>query len=285
MALCAVKTVFHVCSVTDIRMCPSDTLYDVNVTGTRILLKACNRRKVKRLIYTSTIDTVFDGKALDQITENECHWILNGNPYGRTKALAEKLILRANREWTHHLSVSILRVTHLYGPGDPIMDVMSRYFANLARIGDEQCRFSLSYIENAAMAHIETAKALVSKERHSLCDGEIFNLKDHDYNFAKWYREVLNEQEAPSLYIPVFIVLIVAHIYDWITWILFWIFGVRIGHPIEAFGVLAINSACQEQTFCDDKFMKSVGDYRVVDIKESIRRTRKWRMQQALRGT
>merc|ERR1711879_571962 len=137
------------------------------------------------------------------------------------------------------------------------------------RIGDEKCLFSLMYIENCAIAHIQAAQALLSKGGRSLCDQEIFNVKDHDFNFAKWYREILNEDETPNLYLPVMIVWVFAYIYDFMVSILFMIFGLRIGHPVEAFGALAINSACQEQTFCGEKFKELVGYNSPIGVQES----------------
>ena len=95
-ALKDVKTVFHVCSITDIRMCPSDNLEKVNINGTENVIFSCIKNNVTNLVYTSSIEAVNNGKVKDQATEDE-PYVYNYNTYGKTKAVAEKLIIDAGK--------------------------------------------------------------------------------------------------------------------------------------------------------------------------------------------
>eukprot|EP01084_Bolivina_argentea_P157586 274591_1 len=272
-ALQNVDTVFHVCAITDIRLCPSDYMTNVNVNGTANVLKACKHSNIKQFVYTSSIEAINDGTIKDQAKE-DLKWVTNYNAYGTTKTLAEKLILKSASN-NSNTAVSILRLAHIYGPGDPIIFSCVNMAVN---IGDGICKHSFIYIENCAFAHIQTAKALASKSKRLKCNKQIFNIKDHDCNFIKWYREILCEKaNMRALYIPYTIALILAYIYDFVIWILFKLFGLRIGDPIETFGVLAVEAACKEHTYNVDKFDEFVGYKPEIDLKESIRRTRDWR--------
>jgi len=70
--------------------------YQVNVKGTENLVKACAQTN-KHLIYLSTA-YVFDGEKEEMYVEtdktNPIEW------YGKTKALAEKVIQNSNIDWT-----------------------------------------------------------------------------------------------------------------------------------------------------------------------------------------
>ena len=241
-ALKGVDTVFHVCSITDIRLCPCDAMENVNVNGTATIMRACRVNKVKQLIYTSSIEAVNDGKIKDQSKE-DLPWVTGYNPYGTTKTLSEKLVLKA----CDGLAVSILRLAHIYGPGDPILYATVNMPFN---IGDGKCKHSFIYIENCAYAHIETAKALASKKEgvRGECDNQIFNIKDHDENFIKWYRDILCEKgDIWAIYFPYMLAIVLAYIYDFVIWALFKLFGLRIGGM-----VVELHMLVNDSMFCFD---------------------------------
>lgn len=272
-ALDSVNTLFHLCAVTDIRWCPSDALYQVNVMGTATLLQACKKQNVQRFIHTSSMDAVVHESTMDQRTEIQCQPALRGIPYAQSKAMAEQLVLTAGHQIEHPLSVSILRPCHIYGPGTPIINVFSEF---PIRIGDERCNHSLIYIENCAFAHVKVAQALAANPKQ--CDGEAFFVRDHDYNLCQWYRKVLCEDDTiPFLYIPAFIMRMFAHLHDAVVHELFAIFGLRFGHPVQTIGLYSINATSQERTFSAEKLKKLMGCNFPVETEEAVRRTRKWR--------
>jgi nucleoside-diphosphate-sugar epimerase len=90
---------------------PEQYYFDVNVTGTRVLLEACRAAGVRRFVYGSTIGVYgdSDGAVLD---ENSPPRPLNH--YGRSKLEAERLVLAAAAQ----LPTSIVRISETYGPGD-----------------------------------------------------------------------------------------------------------------------------------------------------------------------
>lgn len=55
---------FHCACLLDLAPYPTDAVYNINVEGTKAILRACHRAKVHFLIYTSSMDVVFNGKPL-----------------------------------------------------------------------------------------------------------------------------------------------------------------------------------------------------------------------------
>ncbi len=126
-----------------------------NVTGTENVIAACLARGVPRLVYTSSPSVVFDGR--DQTDA------VNDLPYPRryecrypeTKAQAERSVLGANGP---RLATVSLRPHLIYGPGDP--HLLPRLIQRARRgrlvvVGDGRNLVSLTYVDNAASAHLQ----------------------------------------------------------------------------------------------------------------------------------
>lgn len=142
---------------------PAEEYERANVVGTRNLLQACLERGVTRLVHTSSPSVCFDGK--DHLRAG------NDLPYGerflaaypRTKAAAEKLVLKANGR--SGLATCALRPHLLIGPGDPhlVPRLLERARARrLAIVGRGDNEVSLTYVDNAAAAHVDALEALDS---------------------------------------------------------------------------------------------------------------------------
>ncbi len=128
-----------------------DDYYRSNVVATRHVLDACQQHGVLRLVYTSTPSVTFDGRDhvnggpdLPYATAYKSH-------YQRTKCEAEKLVLGSD------VPAVALRPHLIWGPGDPFIlpGVITRQMAGkFARVGDGENRIDLTYVDNAAHAHV-----------------------------------------------------------------------------------------------------------------------------------
>lgn len=146
-----------------------------NVLATQNVLDACRAAGVQTLVYTSTPSVTFDG-----------HDHHNGGPdlpyatafrshYAATKCLAEKAVLG-----TPELRATALRPHLIWGPGDPFIfpGVISRHMeGKLARVGDGTNRVDITYVDNAAAAHVLALDALaaggqIAGRAYFLSDGE-----------------------------------------------------------------------------------------------------------------
>lgn len=147
-----------------------------NVTGTQNVIDACREAGVGRLVYTSSPSVVFDGgdhlDAGNDLPYPE-RWLAD---YPRTKAEAERRVLAANGP---ALRTVALRPHLIYGPGDPhlLPRLLARARAGRLRIvGAGDNRVSLTYVENAAAAHLQAAAALTHAD--SPAAGRAFFVND-----------------------------------------------------------------------------------------------------------
>lgn len=151
--------VFHVAAKAGL-WGPRDEYYRANVDGTRNVLDSCRRHGVRKLIYTSSPSVVFHGTDLEGVDESVPYPDHYEASYPETKAIAEKMILKANDA---ALATVVLRPHLIWGPGDN--NILPRIYARaranrLFRIGRRNPLIDLTYIDNAASAHLMAAERL-----------------------------------------------------------------------------------------------------------------------------
>ncbi len=152
-----VQTVFHTAAKADIWGKKSD-FFKTNVTGTKNVISACIKNKVKILVYTSSPSVVFNGKDMAGVDESIPYADHFNAFYPETKAIAEKMVRSAACE---NLRVIILRPHLIWGPGDNhLIPGIIKKAKNLRRIGSGENLVDTIYIDNAADAHILARDAL-----------------------------------------------------------------------------------------------------------------------------
>lgn len=132
-----------------------------NVVGTRSVLDACRARGVPRLVFTSSPSVAHSGNDLGGVDESVGYAKHFEAPYPQTKAEAERLVLAAN---SAELLTVALRPHLVWGPGDPhlVPRIVDRAReGRLALVGDGQNLIDATYIDNAALAHLNAIDALV----------------------------------------------------------------------------------------------------------------------------
>lgn len=160
-ACVGLDTVFQCASLIDWRPGSAQLLHEVNLLGNRHVLEACLARGGMRLVYTSSIDVVFEGRPIRNGDERQPYPTRHLDVYGRTKMLAERETLAANGR--NGLLTCALRLAGVYGPGDvhrlPTVLALARR-GRMLRLGDGRARFNHVYVENAAHAHLLAAERL-----------------------------------------------------------------------------------------------------------------------------
>ena len=160
-------TVFHTASLVDISPNPSPAIDRVNVDGTRHVIDACTASaSVARLIYTSSIDACYDGRPVRAGDESHPYAPApHLTAYIRTKGAAERLVLAADSGrgcgGVGALATCALRPGHIYGPDDPMIDVV----CGLVRAGGVPVRFGdgvndYLFVDNCAAAHVQCLQAM-----------------------------------------------------------------------------------------------------------------------------
>jgi nucleoside-diphosphate-sugar epimerase len=132
----------------------------INVDGTAHVVDACRAAGVERLVYTSSPSVVFDGRDHENAGPDLPYPASWEAIYPETKAEAEKLVLAASDA---RMATVALRPHLIWGPGDP--HLLPRVFAKarqgrLRIVGGGANRVSVSFVENAAAAHVQAALAL-----------------------------------------------------------------------------------------------------------------------------
>ena len=147
-----------------------------NQTGTANVIAACRTARIQKLVYTSTPSVVHGGGDIEGGNESLPYPDRFEADYPRTKAVAEKLVLAANGP---DLATVSLRPHLIWGPGDPhlIPRLLARARAGkLRRIGSRPIKADVTYVENAADAHLLAADRLsigspVAGKAYFLSDG------------------------------------------------------------------------------------------------------------------
>ena len=95
--------IIHSAAMISIGLDSYDKVYDVNFVGTRNLLEASVREKVKKFIFISTVNA-FNKKPTDKKFDETRDLVRKGNAYDMTKALAQDLVL--NTEGIDSISIN-----------------------------------------------------------------------------------------------------------------------------------------------------------------------------------
>lgn len=172
--------------------------HSTNTVGTQNVLDGCLAAGVRKLIYTSSPSVIYDGLDHHGIDESHpypasylCH-------YPHSKAIAERAVLAANGR--NGLATAALRPHLIWGPRDnhliPRLIARARS-GRLRRVGNGTNRISMSYVENAAHAHLQ---ALDRLEPGSPVSGQAYFINEPEpVNLWNWVDEILALAGEPPL--------------------------------------------------------------------------------------
>ena len=106
----------HCAGIISIASRPGDRLYQVNVAGTRNILRLCSERNVGRLIHVSTVHAIPE-KPKGQVMTEECEFspMLVSGEYAKSKAAATDMVFDAVRQG---LPANVVFPSGIIGPGD-----------------------------------------------------------------------------------------------------------------------------------------------------------------------
>lgn len=174
-ACMGMETVFHAAALPGIWGHPK-LFFETNVTGTRNIIDACKRRGVPKLIFTSSPSVVFAMKDENGIDERTPYPKKFYNIYSKTKALAEQAVLQSSGR--DGLLACALRPHLIWGPRDNhlLPRLIERARTKKLRIvGDGTNKVDLTFVENAAIAHLFAGDVMnakrVSGEAYFISDG------------------------------------------------------------------------------------------------------------------
>jgi nucleoside-diphosphate-sugar epimerase len=188
-ACAGVDTVFHVAAVSGI-WGSWQHYYGINTQGTENVIAACRAQRVARLVYTSSPSVIYDGQDHRGADETLPYPVSYLCYYPHSKALAERAVLAANG--TGGLATTALRPHLIWGPRDNhlVPRLVARAKAGkLRRVGPGDNLISMSYVENAAHAHLLAADRLAPG---SPVAGQAYFINESEpVNLWQWIDELL----------------------------------------------------------------------------------------------
>lgn len=128
---------------------PVSLYYDVNVDGARNVIDAAERVGIKKIIFTSTV-AVYGLNKKDPTEHSPKEPF---NHYGKSKHLAEEMLIRWYHEKPAERKLIILRPTVVFGPGNVgnVYNLLHQISINrFLMIGKGRNKKSMSYVENVA---------------------------------------------------------------------------------------------------------------------------------------
>jgi nucleoside-diphosphate-sugar epimerase len=177
-----------------------ESFYQPNVIGTRNVIAACRAQKVGKLIYTSSPSVVFDSasyQAHDGCDESLPYPARYEDLYAQTKAMGEQMIIEANAA---DLLTTALRPHLIFGPRDPhlLPGLIGRaQDGKLLQVGDGDNRVDLTYVEDAARAHLLAADAL---QPGSPVAGSVYFISQDDpIVLWPWINDLLARLDIPPV--------------------------------------------------------------------------------------
>lgn len=128
---------------------PSSLYYDVNVQGTKNVLDVMGRKKIEKIIFTSTVAVY----GLNKKNPDECSEVDPFNDYGKSKWQAEETLRKWYEEDPDKRTLIIIRPTVVFGPGNKgnVYNLLTQIASGkFFMIGKGTNKKSMAYVENVA---------------------------------------------------------------------------------------------------------------------------------------
>ncbi|MCB0176005.1 MAG: NAD-dependent epimerase/dehydratase family protein [Anaerolineae bacterium] len=174
-----------------------ESFYRPNITGAENVIAACREHGVGKLIFTSTPSVVANNQSRAGADESLPYPATYESYYPQTKAIAEQLVTKANGDGL--LTVS-LRPHIVYGPRDThiIPRLVDRARAGkLVQVGDGANKIDVTYVEDAARAHLLAADAL---EPGAAVAGSVYFIsQDQPVTLWPWINDLLRRLDVPPV--------------------------------------------------------------------------------------
>lgn len=230
-------------------------VFDVNVLGTRNVLRACRELRIARLVHTSTINVAM-GAAVRNGDETlpTLQVGQGGDLYGESKAEAEREVLAADTPGG--LRTLALRLAGLWGPGRGAM-MIEQFLDQLASgnfrvlIGNGSTLLDNTHRDNAIDAHLRAAAAL--RERPERAGGQAYFITDGEpTNGLEWFRPLVEGlgEPWPRWRIPAGLMLRVGALLEWVHYL---------GGPEPALTRRGMLNLSRDASFSIDKAREDLG--------------------------
>lgn len=266
-----VDLVIHSAAVVDWGTKSEEEILSVNFQGTANVIEACRTCGVKALLYTSSLDVLFDGRPLVDVDEETPYPEKHSTSYCTSKFLAEKLVREANGQ---SLKSCCLRPSDIYGEGDPyhIGNLVSMARGGFyVRLGNGSARSQHVYVGNIAHAHVLAAGALLNGSEK--VEGKAYFITDgpgtNFFTFFDTFVEGAGYRIRPrNLWLPRNLAFSLGAISEWIALLV---------RPVRRYrpklSRFAVTYTCTDYTFNSERAREDFGFTPKYPAGEAFKRT------------
>ncbi|USP75532.1 uncharacterized protein yc1106_02806 [Curvularia clavata] len=260
----------------------------VNVVGTGNIIQCAKAvGTVRAFVYTSSSSVVHNQREpMVKATEDFPVLFYPDQPefYSHTKALAEKMVLAANRQ--NGMLTASVRPAALYGAGDGIMttNVTQQALSGRANIqfGSKSYLYDTCYVENCTYAQMLIVKALLEASASAplpadeKIEGEAFFVTNDEHipfwNISRLVAELIGTpvKEEEVKCIPIWFMTAFAWMSSWLLWIF------SFGRKQPKLTPWVIRLLTMERTLCIDKVKKRLGYKPKFTNREGWEEALKW---------
>ncbi|KAL6650108.1 hypothetical protein ACP70R_014332 [Stipagrostis hirtigluma subsp. patula] len=235
----------------------------VNVEGTRNVIDACKICKVRRLIYTSSSSVVFDGvHGLFNVNESTPYPDKFPDAYAKTKAEAEKLVIKAND--AIGLLTCCIRPGSIFGPGDVLIPHVDSY-------GRTQNCDDFIYVDNVVHCHICAERTLCTKEGAKTSGGKAYFVTNMEpmnlWDFIYMIQEELGYKRPLRIKVPLFVIIPVSYLVQW-SYKLLYLSGLRQPQMVTS---ARIKYVTLNRTFSCNKAVEELGYKPNVTLMDGVK--------------
>jgi len=268
-------SVFHVASVVHTKHNSQDFVFNVNLEGTKHLIRACqNDKDVKKLIYVSSGGVVYQGKDIENGDESLPYALTSRAPYVLSKIEAEKEVLAAASRNIDGLATISLRPHVIFGPGDvrflPSVVKNAKEGKLKFQIGRGAWMSDYTYIDNLVDACLLADERLhnqspISGQAYFITNGE-------PMPFWDFVRSIVKQLDLPPMSetpLPHQPVLAFAYLREWYDT---YVRGGTIGVE-DGFTPFAISYMCTHHYFSIERARNELGYQPKVSVAEGLERT------------
>ena len=196
-----ITDIFHTAAKVDMWGAYKDFVA-VNVEGTKNLLQLCNVHGIQHFIFTSSPSVIACGKDLRNVDESYPYPIKPEADYPATKAIAERLVVRAGKDHVQNNATKTitLRPHLLFGPGDTSLEyliIKKAKAGRLVQVGNGKNLADFCFIDDCVEAHI---KALVALQKNSNLSGNIYFISQgKPILLWQWIEAALKRNGLPAI--------------------------------------------------------------------------------------
>jgi nucleoside-diphosphate-sugar epimerase len=240
-----------------------------NVDGTVNFVDCCRKHGVPVLVYTSTPSVVFEKQSIDGGDETLDYARTFLCNYSRSKVLAERYVLK---NCDNSMRSCAIRPHLIWGPGDPhlIPRLVERgRSGRLKIVGDGTNLVDITYVDNAAAAHILAAEKL---HRGSECSGQAYFIgQERPVRLWDWVNELYQELGIDPISRK--IQLPAAYTAGWVLEKLYRLPGIEREPQMTRF--LALQLGCSHY-FSHEKARRELGYIPSISIEEGKKKLIEW---------